>query len=320
MKRWDGLVEEYLHECEVAGLSMETIKSRGSELGRWGGWMKRRRPKPTLEKIPTEQIVEYIRSRSVYHAKASVAGVVSCLRCMGRFLVKKQVWQSNPLRWIRGPRMDPRARLPKRLGKEHLLALWKEAAGSREEYMRHLRLAVLAVLYSTGLRRGELARLDVSGWNRDEGVLTVDGRKSGRERRVPVAEGVARVIEAYLPQRHNLLERVGHGETKALFLTRRGARLTGLKVSSHVHSVARKAGVPLVSIHQFRHTCASDLIEAGVSLPEVQDILGHAAIETTMRYLSISDPERRKAMEKHPLEGVLVSPAGKGGGNERAEA
>ena len=70
MRRWDSLVDEYLHECEVAGLSTATIKVRGSELGRWGGWLKRRRPKPELEKIDPVQIVEYIRSRSAYHAKA----------------------------------------------------------------------------------------------------------------------------------------------------------------------------------------------------------------------------------------------------------
>jgi site-specific recombinase XerD len=162
-------------------------------------------------------------------------------------------------------------------------------------------------------------RLDVSGWNVNDGVLSVDGRKTGRERRVPVAEGVARVIEAYLPQRHNLLERVGRAEEKALFVTRHGERLTGEKVSKHVHSIARRARVPLVSLHQFRHTCASDLIEAGVSLPEVQDILGHAVIATTMRYLSISDPERRKAMEKHPLERVLGRTSEKGGSDARGQ-
>jgi site-specific recombinase XerD len=320
MKRWDSLVDEYLQGCEAAGLSTETIKSRRSELSRWGGWLKRRRPRPALEGVTPELIVEYVRSRSAYHAKASVAAVVSTLRCMGEFLVSKEVWPSNPLRWIRGPKLDPRARLPKRIGKENLLGLWKEAAQSRGEFARHQRLALLSVLYSTGLRRGEIERLDVSGWNRDEGVLTIDGRKSARERRVPVAEGVARVIEAYLPQRHNVLERVGNRQEKALFVTRYGERLKGVKVSQHIHSLARRARVPLVSLHQFRHTCASDLIEAGVSLPEVQDILGHAVIATTMRYLSISDPERRKAMEKHPLEGVLVQPTRKGDGDERSEA
>lgn len=320
MKRWDGLVDEYLQACDAAGLSPLTVKSRRSELQRLGGWLKARRPKPVLESVGGELLIAYIRARSAYHSKASVAHVVSTLRLMGQFLSGKEIWPTNPMRWIRGPKMDPRARLPKRIGKENLLELWREAAKSRPEFQRHLRLALLAVLYSTGLRRGEIERLDVSGWNRDEGVLTIDGRKSGMERRVPVSEGVACVLETYLPHRANRLEKLGRPQEQALFITRRARRLTGFKVSKHVHGLARRAKVPLVSLHQFRHTCAADLIEAGVSLPEVKDILGHAAIGTTMRYLSVSDPERRKAMEKHPLEAVLERPVQRGGIDERAQA
>jgi len=68
--------------------------------------------------------------------------------------------------------------------------------------------------------------------------------------------------------------------------------------------------VPLVRLHQFRHTCASDLIEAGVSLPEVQRILGHSSISSTVRYLHTSDPQRRAAMERHPLNDWLQQRGG----------
>ena len=60
--------------------------------------------------------------------------------------------------------------------------------------------------------------------------------------------------------------------------------------------MARRAQVPLVSLHQFRHTCASDLLESGASLPEVRQWLGHQRVETTSRYLQIADPERARAM------------------------
>jgi integrase/recombinase XerD len=66
--------------------------------------------------------------------------------------------------------------------------------------------------------------------------------------------------------------------------------------------------VPLVSLHQFRHTCASDLLESGVSLPEVQQLLGHATVVTTTRYLQIADPERAKAIKLHPLNDHLRLP------------
>ena len=230
MRRWDGLLDEYLRECETRGLSKATIQTRGSELMRWGAWLKRRRPRPALEAITAEQIIEYIRRRTAFHSKSSVCGVVSHLRGMGEFLVRQEIWSSNPLRWIQGPKLDPRARVPKRIGQAHLKALWDAAAGSREAQSRYLGLAILGTLYGTGIRRGEMERLDLSDWRLDEGILDIDGRKTGRERRVPVPAPVAQCLEAYLPHRQNLLEKAGRLEERALFVSRVG-RTTGERAS-----------------------------------------------------------------------------------------
>ena len=110
---------------------------------------------------------------------------------------------------------------------------------------------------------------------------------------------------AYLPERQNLLEKHGLGRDPALFLNRRGQRLSGEQLAVMVHRLVKVADVPLVSLHHFRHTCASDLLESGVSLPEVQQMLGHATVVTTTRYLQIADPERARAMRKHPLNDFL---------------
>jgi integrase/recombinase XerC len=60
-----------------------------------------------------------------------------------------------------------------------------------------------------------------------------------------------------------------------------------------------------VTVHQLRHTCASDLLENGTSLPEVQGILGHACIQSTCRYIHIAGPERKAAMALHPINSIL---------------
>ncbi len=209
------------------------------------------------------------------------------------------------MRWIRGPRLDSRGRLPRRIGAEHLKKLWAASSEHRNDYQQHLSLAVLAILYGTGLRRGELERLDLEHWKREEGVLQIDGRKTGQERIVPVSEGIWRCLEAYLPLRQNLLEKRGECRETALFLNRSGLRLSSQSVGLMVHRLARRAAVPLVSLHQFRHTCASDLLESGVSLPAVQQMLGHATVVTTTRYLHIADPERARAIKHHPLNDYL---------------
>ncbi|MGE3805750.1 MAG: tyrosine-type recombinase/integrase [Gemmataceae bacterium] len=72
-----------------------------------------------------------------------------------------------------------------------------------------------------------------------------------------------------------------------------------------MHRIARRMKVELAGLHQFRHTCASDLLEAGVRLPEVQRVLGHETITTTVRYLHCSDPQRHEAVSRHPLNDWL---------------
>ena len=118
-------------------------------------------------------------------------------------------------------------------------------------------------------------------------------------------ESIARCLEAYLPARHNQLEKCGVLAEEALLVNQQGRRLRADALGLMVHRLARRAEVPLVSLHQFRHTCASDLLENGASLSEVQGLLGHKRVSTTIRYLQIADPERARAMRKHPLNDYL---------------
>ena len=305
MKQWDSEVEGYLAAAEARCLSQESLRSIRDELDRCGRWLRRRRPRPRLEEVDGQLLIQYLRSRTHFRAKATVVGVASRLRCFGEYLVLQGVWSQNPMRWVRGPRLDPRGKLPRRISAEHLRQLWEAAPQQRGSYSQQLSVAVLSLLYATGLRRGELERLNLQDWRREELLLAIDGRKTGCERAVPVSEAVARCLEVYLPLRHNLLERRGTVGETALLINREGKRLSAQCLGLLVHRLARKAKVPLVSLHQFRHTCASDLLENGASLIEVQNLLGHKSVGTTSRYLHIADPERARAISKHPLNDYL---------------
>ncbi len=182
---------------------------------------------------------------------------------------------------------------------------WQSAATGRGGYHRKLWVTALALLYGTGLRRGELERLDLSDWNREEGLLWVDGRKTGNPRRVPLPELVRQCLESYLPPRQNHLEKLGLAQEPALLVNKLGGRLKGSAISRAVGALARRSKIGRITLHQFRHTCASDLLEDGVHLPEVQRILGHQTITTTMRYLHVADPQRHEAIKRHPINEIL---------------
>lgn len=309
MRRWDSLLEAYIEEYVARGIDPATIHHVRSELERFGNWLKRRRPKPKLESMPAELLIRYIRERTPFKAKSTVSSVMSRLRGMGDFLVRRGVWLENPLRWLQGPKLTPYHRLPKRIDASDMKALWTAAAAGQTLYQRHLGITVLSLLYGTGLRRGELTRLNIADWDRDEGLLRIDGRKTGQERCVPVPRIVYHCLEAYLPHRQNHLLALECFTQPALFVNRDGQRLSEQSVSHCVRRLATRAGVALHSVHQFRHSCASDLLAAGARLPEVQRILGHSGIGSTMRYLHIADPERRAAMARHPLNDWLKEAA-----------
>lgn len=305
MRRWDALVDAYIRVTRVRGLSELTVHKYHRELQRFGCWLKRRKPRPSLEKVDSDLVIRYIRSRTTCHTKSMIAGVMTPLRMMGDYLVREGYWNGNPLRWMRGPKLDPRMKLPRRIGKAHLKKVWDTACSNPGESARLRLMCLLSILYGTGLRRGEIERLNISHWNREEGTLDLDGRKTNRERRIPVGEGVWRCVEAYLPHRHNLLAKLGRIEEGAFFVNKYGRRLKGQCITRAIRRVTRRAGVPFISMHRFRHSCASDLLESGVSLSEVQKILGHAVITTTMRYTHVSGPQRAEAIAKHPINEFL---------------
>jgi site-specific recombinase XerD len=304
MRRWDRLVDAYIEEYRARGINPATVAHTAAALDRWGRWLKQRRPRVSIERIDADLITRYIASCSTFRAKATVYGNLSTMRGFGDYLVRQGLWTVSPLRWMKGPKITPR--LPKRIEREHMQALWREAGKRRGECSAHLWVTVLALLYGTGLRRGELERLDVECFDRAQGTIRIDGRKTGRERCVPLPPMVLECLEAYLPRRHNVLERHGALGERALLITRRGARLSAETISNTVHRIARCASVPAISLHQFRHTCASDLLEAGVHLAQVQRVLGHSGIATTVRYVHIADPQRREAMRMHPLNDWLL--------------
>ena len=305
MRRWDRLLDAYVDEYRARGLSPQSVAYTQARLDRWGRWLKGRRPRIGIEHIDAEMITRYISSCSSFRAKATVYGTLSTMRGFGDCLVREGLWKINPLRWMKGPKVRPYGCLLKRIDHAHMEAMWREAANRRGEYSSHLWVTVLALLYGTGLRRGELERLNLDAFDRTEGALRIDGRKVGQERCVPLPEMALRCLEAYLPLRHNKLEETGSYGECSLLVSRRGKRLTGSAISNGVHAISRRAQVPIHSVHEFRHSCASDLLEAGVHLAEVQRILGHCGISSTVRYVHIADPQRRAAMTLHPINDWL---------------
>ena len=160
-------------------------------------------------------------------------------------------------------------------------------------------VAVLELLYATGMRVGELVGADVDDVDADRRVVQVFG-KGRKERAVPYGAPASAALEAWLREGRPALATSGSGT--ALFLGVRGGRLDQRAVRSLVHArVAAVPGAPDIGPHGLRHTAATHLLEGGADLRTVQELLGHASLATTQRYTHVSTDRLRRAYHQaHP--------------------
>jgi integrase/recombinase XerC len=160
-------------------------------------------------------------------------------------------------------------------------------------------VAVLELLYATGIRVGELTGLDVDDLDLERRLVRVFG-KGRKERAVPFGRPAGRALEAWLARGRPSL--VAPASGAAVFLGSRGARLGQRSVRRTVHArLADVPGAPDLGPHGLRHSAATHLLEGGADLRSVQELLGHASLATTQLYTHVTTERLRAAYRQaHP--------------------
>ncbi len=160
-------------------------------------------------------------------------------------------------------------------------------------------VAILELLYATGIRVGELCGLDVDDLDRGRRVARVFG-KGRKERTVPYGVPADQALDRWL--RHGRPALVTPGAGPALFLGARGGRIDQRAVRTLVHRrVDEVPGAPDIGPHGLRHTAATHLLEGGADLRTVQELLGHASMATTQIYTHVTNERLRRAYQQaHP--------------------
>ncbi len=160
-------------------------------------------------------------------------------------------------------------------------------------------VAVLELLYATGIRVGELCGLDVDDVDHDRNVVRVFG-KGRKERSVPYGRPAVRALDRWLREGRPRLTTASSGP--ALFIGARGGRIDPRIVRRLVHRrLAAAEGAPDVGPHGLRHSAATHLLEGGADLRAVQEMLGHASLATTQLYTHVTSDRLRAAYRQaHP--------------------
>ncbi|OGX40310.1 MAG: site-specific tyrosine recombinase XerD [Omnitrophica WOR_2 bacterium RIFCSPHIGHO2_02_FULL_68_15] len=288
-------VETYLAYLELErGLSPTTRESYRLDLAQFEAFLKQRGV-ASLTRVRPAHVREFLQSLRTGRSPATVARKLAAVKGLFRFLELQRRMTRAPTAFIETPRLWQK--LPQTLNVsevERLLAsVAAQGLGLRD-------LAMLELLYGTGLRVSELVSLDVGSCNFDAGFVRCIG-KGNKERIVPLGRTASAALGRYLKDERPRLT-AKRPEVVSLFVNRRGKRLTRQRVWQLLRRYARAGRIEkAIGPHTLRHSFATHLLERGADLRTVQELLGHASISTTQRYTHV-DRARLKAVHErfHP--------------------
>lgn len=220
----------------------------------------------------------------------------AAIRSFYRYATADGLCAIDPARLIPSPRM-PRL-LPKALSHadtERLLQADHDDATTPQGSNR----LVLELLYGCGLRVSELAGLRCSDFDLDGGFVRVTG-KGGKARSVPIGQSVRESLAAWLQHGRQQVRTPESGDT--LLLTITGKPVSRMQLHAMVRACARRAGFSRsITPHTLRHTFATHLVKGGADLRAVQEMLGHASIDTTQIYTTLAEEHLHAAHKRfHP--------------------
>ncbi|TDU82550.1 integrase/recombinase XerC [Kribbella voronezhensis] len=238
------------------------------------------------------------KQQSLGKARSTMARRATAARVFTAWAQRTGRIQTDPGALLASPK--PHRPLPGVLGQADTRAVLDAAAVAADDGSPvGLRdLAIMELLYATGIRVGELCALDIDEVDSSRRVVRVFG-KGRKERSVPYGVPAAEALETWIRTARPKLAQPGSGP--ALFLGARGGRIDPRTVRRVVHARIGAVDAPDLSPHGLRHTAATHLLEGGADLRSVQELLGHASLATTQVYTHVSGDRLRRAYEQaHP--------------------
>jgi len=248
-----------------------------------------------VEKIDHRLIrkyLAYLNNKGL--SKTTAARRLAALKSFFRYLIKKDLIESNPLAQVATPKIPKK--LPRHLEQDDMTRVLEQPEEYSDTGLRDR--ALLELLYGAGIRVSELVQLDLGSIDLSYGYVRVFG-KGARERIVPIGKLAITTVKKYIQVARPKWD-LEH--SSALFLNQKGGRLSDRTVRTLVNKYCRQANTrETVSPHGFRHSFASHLLDNGADLRAVQELLGHKKISSTQIYTHVSRNKLRKVYQlAHP--------------------
>ncbi len=284
--------EAFLEHLEwERNLSPATLRAYRRELKRFVGFAESELAVAGPDRVSPATVRAHLAHLHGRRLSArSIGRALAVLRTYFRFLVSEDRIEASPADPVPHPKAtDAPPEVAGRYAIEEILDGFPEDPAGRRDR------ALIELLYGAGLRVGELVGLDLADIDLRQRLLRVRG-KGRRERLVPFGRPAAAAVAAYLPERARWRGR-WPGDDDALFVNQRGGRLSDRSVRRILdHAVARSAELNRLHPHALRHAFATHLLEAGMDLRAIQELLGHSSLATTQIYTTV---DLARLMEVH---------------------
>jgi integrase/recombinase XerD len=271
------------------GLAPNTVESYNRDLAQFASYLELQGH--SLKDFSKDEIVGYmghLRDKGV--AMSSICRMLSTVRGICKYKLQSGLTDEDPSENIPSPKKW--ATLPKAISFQKIKALLN-AGGDNAFSLRDI--AMLELLYSSGLRVSELVKMKISDLNFEAGFVRVMG-KGSKERIVPAHPKALKTVRQYMDElRPRLLK---NKRSEYLFLSNRSAPMTRQRFWQTLKQLGRNAGVEITP-HVLRHSFATHLLEGGADLRSVQKMLGHSDIATTQIYTKVTQARAREVFAKH---------------------
>jgi integrase/recombinase XerD len=289
------LLKEYEYELKASHqLSKNTLSAYMSDLKKYTTYLLERDIKRPSE-IKKDDVTRYLMTlRKKHIAKSTMSRKLSAMKKFHQFCLEEKLVDDNIILEIHRPKKDKR--LPDVLSLEEIELILKTAKGNTALKKRNV--AMIELLYGSGLRISEMLDLKIDDLHINMGFINVTG-KGHKERIMPIGTETAKALKIYLESGRIELTKV---PTPIVFLNRFGKRMSRVGFYKILKALARDAGIDKdVSPHTLRHSFATHLLERGVDLRYVQELLGHSDVSTTEIYTHINKSQLIAVYDKyHP--------------------
>ncbi len=300
------LIKKYLNYCELQkGLNPKTIKAYRIDLGQFRSYAKKQE-----NSYPKELICRYLENLHLNYKPKTIKRKLATLKAFYEYLTFEEIIEDNPFNKIYLKIKEPII-LPKVIPEKILTKILNKAYSALEEcktvYSKKCTIrdiAVLELLFATGLRVSELCNLKAENVNLSDNYIKTFG-KGSKERIIQICTpDVLAALKQYKKFFKADIDNTGY-----FFVNRLSNHLSEQSVRFMINKYVSKVSPNVhVTPHMFRHTFATMLLESDVDIRYIQQILGHSSITTTEIYTHVSTAKQKQILKrKHPRQKLNVN-------------